>query len=86
MGVEWLLFLVLMMGVGLGSAAAAWATRHSEMVVRVSGQEVVFEGDPTQEQMAYFQWLMAYFQWLRKTEEESSTDPYTEPFESAPAQ
>lgn len=27
---EWILFLVLMMGVGLGSAAAAWATRLSE--------------------------------------------------------
>ena len=29
-GVEWLLFLVLMMGVGLGSVAAAWALRPSE--------------------------------------------------------
>jgi hypothetical protein len=30
MGAELLLFLVLMMGVGLGSAAAAWALRPTQ--------------------------------------------------------
>lgn len=74
---ELLLLSVLLLGVGLGSAAAAWATRRPETVVRVGDQVVVFEGDPTPEQAARFRDL-----WERLT----AMDPYTVPVDSPPVQ
>jgi hypothetical protein len=76
-GVVWELFLVLMLGVGLGSAAAAWATRRPETVVRAEGRALVFEGDPTPEQTEQFRELL---------ERLTAKDPYTTPVDSAPAQ
>jgi hypothetical protein len=74
--VAWLLFLVLMLGVGLGSAAAAWATRRPETVVRIGDQGVVFE-DATPEQLEDFRQA-----WATRM----SKDPYTTTVDSAPAQ
>jgi hypothetical protein len=54
LGVEWLLFLVLMLGVGLGSAAAAWATRRPEIVAVVGDRVVNLQGDPTPEEVQAF--------------------------------
>ena len=49
-----LLFWVLMMGVGIGSAAAAWATRRPEMQVWVGPERVDLGSTPTPEQVAQF--------------------------------
>jgi hypothetical protein len=75
--VELMLFAVLMLGVGLGSAAAAWATRRPETAVQAEGRVFAFVGEPTPEQAAEFRKL-----WERLT----AKDPYTAPVESAPAQ
>lgn len=53
--VGWLLFLVLMLGVGLGSAAAAWALRRPETVLVVGPDRIEFADPPTPEQVARFQ-------------------------------
>lgn len=74
---EWTWFLVLMLGVGLGSAAAAWATRRPETVVRVRDQAIVFEGNPTPEQVESWR---AWWEMMA----ESATDPYTAPVDSPP--
>jgi len=46
--------LVLAIGLGLGSAAAAWVTRRPEFVARLQGKTFVIEADPTPEQIAEF--------------------------------
>jgi hypothetical protein len=44
-----LLFLALVMGIGLGSMATAWATRRPEIAVVVKDGYVYLTGNPTQE-------------------------------------
>lgn len=63
---ELTLFLVLMLGVGLGSAAAAWATRRPEIVAVVGDRVVNLQGDPTPEDVALFR--ERWYRWV-------STDP-----------
>lgn len=75
--VEWQLFLVLMLGVGLGSAAAAWATRRPEIVAIVDEREVRLVGDPTPEQIEMFR--ERWYQWM-------STDPDMTPMVMPDAQ
>ena len=56
------LFLVWMMGVGIGSAAAAWATRRPEMQVRIGSERVDLGSTPTPQQVAQFRefWDLAF--------------------------
>lgn len=75
MYVEALLFLVLMLGVGLGSMATAWATRRPEIEARFHRDQVVLSGEPTPEQVEKVRTL-----WMRMT----SMDPGTTRTEQAP--
>ena len=61
---ELFLFSVLMLGVGIGSAAAAWATRRPEMQVQVGPERVDLGSTPTPQQVAQFRalWDLAYSQ------------------------
>ena len=53
--VELLLFAVLMLGVGLGTVASAWATRRPEMRLMASGQLIEIDTDPTPGDVAALQ-------------------------------
>lgn len=72
-----LLFSVLMLGVGLGSAAAAWATRKPEIVAIVGDRSVRLVGEPTPEELDLFR-----AKWYRMM----STDPDTELAQTSPDQ
>lgn len=54
--VEALLFVVLMLGVGLGTAAAAFALRRPTLSVTGRAGSLVVEGNPTPDQVL---WLRA---------------------------
>ena len=59
---ELFVFSVLMLGFGLGSAAAAWVTRRPEMQVRIGSEGVDLGPNPTPDQVAQFRefWDLAF--------------------------